>query len=84
MADNEFFDDTGQDGSTPGDRAMRNGYSSRFVAENIAWGYRTPAAVVEGWMGSRGHRGNILDCRYTHIGVGFHDYYWTQAFGVPK
>ncbi len=78
-----YFDHAGQDGSSPGDRAVGNGYSSKFVAENIAWGYRSPEAVVEGWMGSSGHRGNMLDCKYVHIGVGFHDFYWTQTFGVP-
>ena len=34
-------------------------------------GYPSAAAVMDGWLGSRGHRANILDCDYTVIGVGF-------------
>ncbi len=83
MAGNNFFDHAGRDGSSPGERAKASGYPSTFVAENIAWGYRTPEAVVEGWMTSQGHRSNVLNCMYVHVGIGFHDFYWTQSFGVP-
>jgi uncharacterized protein YkwD len=41
------------------------------MAENIAVGYRSAAAVVDGWMNSEGHRRNILDCAYTMIGIGY-------------
>ncbi|WP_315095738.1 CAP domain-containing protein, partial [uncultured Cellulomonas sp.] len=44
--------------------------AARAVGENIALGYPTPAAVVAGWMGSPGHRANILNPDYTQIGVG--------------
>ncbi len=39
------------------------------VGENLALGYPTPRAVVAGWMGSDGHRANILNPTYTQIGV---------------
>lgn len=42
----------------------------RAVGENLALGYPTATAVVAGWMGSDGHRANILNPRYTEIGVG--------------
>jgi uncharacterized protein YkwD len=83
MSDNDYFSHTGLDGSSPWERIARQGYSGG-AAENIAWGYRTPEAVVEGWMNSSGHRANILNCSLTEIGVGFHDYYWTQNFGIPR
>ncbi len=83
MSDNDYFSHTGLDGSSPWERIARQGYSGG-AAENIAWGYRTPEAVVEGWMNSSGHRGNILNCSLTEIGVGFHNYYWTQNFGIPR
>lgn len=51
-----------------------------YAGENIAAGYRTPAAVVEGWMNSSGHRANILDGRFRRIGVGFNNYGWVQLF----
>ena len=42
----------------------------RAVGENLALGYPTALAVVAGWMGSEGHRNNILSAKYTQIGVG--------------
>ena len=42
----------------------------RAVGENLALGYPTALAVVAGWMGSEGHRSNILSAKYTQIGVG--------------
>ncbi|RHA37137.1 hypothetical protein D1825_17810 [Cellulomonas rhizosphaerae] len=40
------------------------------VGENLALGYPTAKAVVAGWMGSAGHKANILGEQYTKIGVG--------------
>lgn len=48
--------------------------------ENIAYGDTTPAAVMEGWMNSPGHKANILNPNYTKIGVGFDQNHWTQLF----
>jgi uncharacterized protein YkwD len=39
------------------------------VAENVAVGYPTGRAVVGGWMGSAGHRKNILNGRYRLLGM---------------
>ena len=49
-------------------------------AENIAWGYRTPESVVDGWINSPGHYRNIKG-DYREIGAGFTDFYWVQNFG---
>jgi uncharacterized protein YkwD len=38
--------------------------------ENVAWNYNTPESVMTAWMNSPGHRRNILNPRYTMIGVG--------------
>ena len=69
-----------------GVRVRRAGYNWTLVGENIAYGWATPRAVVRGWMNSRPHRRNILNCRYRHIGVGYAVSargvpYWTQDFG---
>ena len=58
------------------------GISYRTAGENIAKGYQSPEAVVRGWMNSPGHRANILNSSYTHIGVGYvaSGNYWTQMF----
>lgn len=58
------------------------GVQYRGAGENIAYGYRTPAAVVRGWMNSEGHRKNILSLSYTHLAVCFNDYNWVQLFYI--
>ncbi len=45
------------------------GYTGRCSGENIAYGQATPRAVFEGWMKSPGHRANILNPSYRHIGI---------------
>lgn len=58
--------------------------SYRGCGENIAWGQSTPEQVMDSWMNSPGHRGNILNASYTKLGVGCVKnsgrYYWTQMF----
>jgi Cysteine-rich secretory protein family len=39
--------------------------------ENIAAGYDSAQKVVAAWMNSEGHRQNILNCRFTSIGIGY-------------
>jgi uncharacterized protein YkwD len=41
-----------------------------YTGENIALGQSTPGIVVNHWMNSDGHRENILNENFTHIGVG--------------
>ena len=43
------------------------------VGENLAWGtgsLATPRAIVLGWMQSAAHRANILNGRFSEIGIG--------------
>ena len=47
------------------------------AGENIAWGYRSPQAVVDGWMNSPGHRANILNEDFHQMGVGVVPGQWT-------
>ena len=58
------------------------GISYKTAGENIAKGYSSPKAVVDAWINSPGHRANILNSSYTHIGVGYvvSGNYWTQMF----
>lgn len=54
------------------------------VGENIAAGQRNAAEVMTSWMDSKGHRENILNPDFTHIGIGCFEYYgikfWVQFF----
>ena len=60
------------------------GASYSGAGENIAYGQRSPEAVMQAWMNSSGHRANILSNKYTKIGVGYTVKngvtYWTQMF----
>ena len=46
------------------------GFSGRTKGENIAEGQRDEDEVLDGWMGSRGHKENILNPDFTHVGFG--------------
>jgi len=81
MSDRGVLSHTGPDGSQPWDRAKAVGYEAQTMGENIAAGQKTPEQVVAAWMNSPGHRANILNPKYTEIGVGFDDNYWVQKFG---
>lgn len=54
------FSHEGSDGSQVGVRARRAGYRYCFVAENLAKGQGSLEVVLRGWMGSQGHRRNML------------------------
>ncbi|MFE5215780.1 CAP domain-containing protein [Streptomyces sp. NPDC056626] len=86
MAAHQNMSHTGSDGSTPGDRITRAGYTWSSYGENVAYGYSTPEQVMDGWMTSPGHRANILNCSFKEIGVGLAqpNSYWTQDFGTAK
>ncbi len=48
--------------------------------ENIAWGYPDVKTVMTGWMNSSKHKENILNSRFTKVGIGINGKYWTQMF----
>ena len=92
MAGNNEFDHRGHDGSTPAVRVKRAGYGPfRIVGENIAAGPMTPAEVTAGWLASPAHCENIMDGRFTQIGIAFATnlntaagVFWTQDFATPR
>ena len=82
MHDNKYFSHTSPTYGSTFQMMKSFGISYRSAGENIARGQRTPAAVVNAWMNSSGHRANILNASFTHIGVGYvaDGHYWTQMF----
>jgi uncharacterized protein YkwD len=92
MARNGLLDHRGRDGSTPAARVERAGYGvHRIVGENIAAGAMTPAEVTDGWLDSPAHCENIMDGRFTQIGIAYAaslntaaGMYWTQDFAAPR
>lgn len=69
MVDKSFFSHTGSDGSNAGQRISAAGYSWSRWGENIAYGYTSSAAVVEGWMKSEGHCRNLMNAAFTEMGL---------------
>ncbi|GGR41996.1 hypothetical protein GCM10010251_68640 [Streptomyces aurantiogriseus] len=86
MASHQNMSHTGSDGSNPGERITRAGYSWSTYGENVAYGYATPEKVMAGWMSSPGHKRNILNCGFKEIGVGLAQpgNYWTQDFATAR
>jgi uncharacterized protein YkwD len=89
MATQNYFSHTSLDGRTFDQRIRDAGYTApTALGENIAAGYSTPQAVVDGWMTSTGHCSNNMSPSYKSIGIGYafaagsnFRHYWTQDFG---
>jgi uncharacterized protein YkwD len=64
-----YFDHVSPDGVQPFVWAQRRGYDYAIIGENLAAGYRSAGAVVDGWMRSPGHRANILGRDFDEVGV---------------
>lgn len=85
MCSQRFFSHIAPDGSTPVSRLDAAGIRYVSAGENIAAGQKTAAQVMGAWIGSSGHRANILGA-FSHLGVGYaacptpHYHYWTQSF----
>ncbi len=77
----------GTEGSTMQTRIEDAGYSWSAIGENIAMGQTSPQTVMDSWMGSSGHRQNILNPAFSELGVGYVDggdrKYWVQLFATP-
>ncbi len=82
MQQNHYFSHTSPTYGSPFDMMRNFGVTYKTAGENIAQGQRTPQEVVTAWMNSPGHRANILNRQFTHIGVGFEQAgnHWTQMF----
>lgn len=83
MIERDFFAHTNPDGASPFDRLDYAEIDYSRAAENIAYGYPTGEAVLDGWLNSPGHRANIENCSLTHHGVGLEGTHWTHVFVTP-
>ncbi len=92
MRDQNYFDHTGLDGSSPWDRMCDACYElacgpSTAVAENIAAGNSGAQGTFTQWQNSPGHNANMLGANFTQIGIGRatgggqYGTYWTNVFG---
>jgi uncharacterized protein YkwD len=91
MFDRDYFSHESPEGGTFDQRIESAGYPGPCpfagcrmriaVGENLAKGFRSPEAVVQGWMNSPGHKANILNPNFKELGVGIAGTYWSQEFG---
>lgn len=77
------FSHTRPNGSKFSTALTEQGVTFKGAGENIAWGQKSPEAVMQAWMNSEGHRANILNKNFTKIGVGYYQNaagrnFWTQ------
>jgi uncharacterized protein YkwD len=98
MAKKNFFGHANKDGGKFSGRVKKQGYKYSMVAENIAAGQSSAKQAAYDWLGSAGHRKNILNCKLKDTGIAvayqaddqpimgnskpFY-YYWVQVFAAP-
>lgn len=69
MQANNFFSHTGSNGSDLGTRVTATGYAWSSVGENIAAGYPSVNATIDGWMASEGHCANLMNPNFDQFGL---------------
>lgn len=91
MANRNYFQHKGKDGSVVGTRAQRSGYRWRNIGENLAAGQGSAQQAVEGWLASPGHCSNLMSRDFREMGAAYAvnpksdlSIYWTQVFGTPR
>jgi uncharacterized protein YkwD len=91
MAKYGYFEHEGHDKSTPAQRVSATGYRWVTTGENIASGMTEVSDAVEGWISSPGHCANLMNARFTQMGLGYAatdksdaGVYWTQVFATPR
>jgi len=70
MFSKQYFEHISPEGIGAEKVVSNLGYQYIMVGENLALGnFKTEKELVDGWMGSPGHRENILNPRFKEIGV---------------
>ncbi len=88
----QYFEHVSPSGVGPADLARQAGYDYILIGQNLALGnFKNDATLVAAWMSSPGHRANILQSKFTQIGVavgqgkyeGQTVWIAVQSFGLP-
>jgi hypothetical protein len=91
MAEKGYFAHTSPEGKTPWYWFKSAGYTFMYAGENLAVNFTDSNEVDKAWMNSPGHRANILNGKFTEIGVataegmyqGRQTTFVVQMFGKP-
>jgi len=92
MAQKGYFAHTSPEGVTPWYWFKKAGYRYRYAGENLAVYFSDTVDVHNAWMNSSGHRANIVNGRFTEIGIatargvyeGRETVFVVELFGKPQ
>ena len=91
MAAKNYFSHTSQDGRSMVDRINAAGYAWSTIGENIAAGYPSVNAVIDGWMASDGHCANVMNAAFQDVALACiasssssYGTYWTMNAGRSR
>ncbi len=92
MASKGYFAHTSPEGLDPWHFMHEAGYEFQYAGENLAVNFSDSEDVVSAWMDSPGHRANILNGKFTEIGIatavgeykGKKTTFVVQMFGTPR
>lgn len=92
MAEKSYFAHTSPEGVTPWFWFREVGYDYVYAGENLAVNFTETVDVHEAWLASPTHRQNILDRRFTEIGIATAEGFYkgrkatfvVQMFGKPR
>jgi len=92
MALNGYFSHISPDGTEPWHWIKEAGYSYQLAGENLAINFSDSAQVERAWLDSFSHRANILNDKFTEVGIatsrgayqGRDTVFVVQMFGTPK
>ncbi len=91
MAARQYFSHTSPDGTTPWYWFQKAGYEFMYAGENLAVDFTESSDIETAWLASPKHRENIVDSRFTEIGIATKTGVWqgrqttfvVQLFGAP-
>lgn len=92
MATNQYFSHNSPSGVTPWHWFKKVDYNFLYAGENLAIDFTESGDVEDAWMKSPTHKANILNGKFTEIGIstkegvidGHNTVYVVQMFGTPK
>ena len=92
MANKQYFAHTSPEGITPWYWFQQAGYEFIYAGENLAVDFTESGDVEKAWLASPKHRENIVDPRFTEIGIATKTSFWqgrettfvVQLFGAPS
>ena len=92
MATKNYFSHTSADGRSFVNRIDATGYVWSTIGENIAAGYPSVNAVIDGWLASDGHCANLMNPAFQDMGMvcvpgtptSTYRTYWALELGRPR